>query len=102
MGWPNAGRQWHSRCPEEYVLQAGGYFLQVGTLEPRKNHIAVARAVEKLRQKHGAEADRDLAAFVDPMDDAQVSEAIDCYLADSGAFAAARSTIGERAPAALE
>lgn len=35
-------------------LEAKKYFLQVGTFEPRKNHIAVVRAVERLRQKHGA------------------------------------------------
>jgi glycosyltransferase involved in cell wall biosynthesis len=34
-------------------LQEHGYFLQVGTIEPRKNHMAVVRAVESLRQKHG-------------------------------------------------
>lgn len=30
------------------------YFLQVGTIEPRKNHEAVLQAVETLRRKHGA------------------------------------------------
>jgi glycosyltransferase involved in cell wall biosynthesis len=35
-------------------LQERAYFLQIGTIEPRKNHMAVARAMESLRQKHGA------------------------------------------------
>ena len=35
-------------------LQEHGYFLQVGTIEPRKNHRAIVQAVETLRHKHGA------------------------------------------------
>lgn len=34
-------------------LEERKYFLQVGTFEPRKNHIAVVRAVERLRQRYG-------------------------------------------------
>ena len=39
------------------------------------------------------EAGRDLAAYVDPNDDAQVAAAIDRYLTDAGALAAARARI---------
>jgi glycosyltransferase involved in cell wall biosynthesis len=39
---------------QRHRLEKGKYFLQVGTFEPRKNHIALVRAVERLRQKHGA------------------------------------------------
>jgi glycosyltransferase involved in cell wall biosynthesis len=35
-------------------LPERGYFLQVGTIEPRKNHRAVVQAVETLQRKHGA------------------------------------------------
>jgi glycosyltransferase involved in cell wall biosynthesis len=180
MGWPEplAADPAASGALARHGLQAGRYFLQVGTLEPRKNHIAVVRAVERLRQQHGTlpapcvfvgiegwrsqplmaelattkfaggairwlghvddadlaalyrgamftvypsltegwglpvqeslafgvpciasnggavpEAGRDLAVYVDPTDDAQVAAAIDCYLTDAGALAAARARI---------
>jgi glycosyltransferase involved in cell wall biosynthesis len=189
MGWPKppdtgAGTE----ILERLGLQPGRFFLQVGTLEPRKNHISVVRAVEQLRSKHGAamptcvlagikgwhceplmhelektrfaggvirwldgvddatlaalyrgalftvypslaegwglpvqeslaygvpcitskagaipEVGRDLAVYVDPTDDAEVGNAIDRYLTDNEALAAARSKIatflaGEQLP----
>ena len=54
MGWPRPPATADaSSILDRHGLQAGRYFLQVGTLEPRKNHIATARAVERLRQRHG-------------------------------------------------
>ena len=54
MGWPRPPAAADAAgILDRHGLQAGRYFLQVGTLEPRKNHIAVARAVERLRQRHG-------------------------------------------------
>jgi glycosyltransferase involved in cell wall biosynthesis len=179
LGWPSPPAAADTAgILDRHGLQAGRYFLQVGTLEPRKNHIAVARAVERLRQRHGTmpatcvfagvkgwrnrplmgelastqfaggairwlgevddadlaalyqgalftvypshtegwglpvqeslafgvpciaskagaipEAGRDLVVYVDPTDDAQVSDAIDRYLSDSGLLAAARARI---------
>jgi glycosyltransferase involved in cell wall biosynthesis len=179
LGWPRPPAAGDTAAIlDRHGLQAGRYFLQVGTLEPRKNHIAVARAVERLRQRHGTmpatcvfagvkgwrnrplmrelestqfaggairwlgevddsglaalyrgalftvypsltegwglpvqeslafglpciasmtgaipEAGRGLVVYVDPNDDAQVSEAIDRYLTDPGALATARSRI---------
>jgi glycosyltransferase involved in cell wall biosynthesis len=60
MGWPKmplvggVKADFDRRVLDRFGLQQGRYFLQVGTLEPRKNHISVARAVERLRRKHGA------------------------------------------------
>ena len=179
MGWPSPPAAAETAdILDRYGLEKGRYFLQVGTLEPRKNHIVVARAVERLRQRHGGkiatcvfagikgwrnsqlmgelektqwasgairwlgdvadgdlaalyrgaqftvypsltegwglpvqeslafgvpciaskagaipEAGHDLAVYVDPTDDAEVSEAIDHYLTDQAALAAARSKI---------
>ncbi len=179
LGWPRRPAAADTAAIlDRYDVQAGHYFLQVGTLEPRKNHIAVARAVERLRQRHGAlpatcvfagvkgwrtrplmrelettqfaggairwlgevedsdlaalyqgalftvypsltegwglpvqeslafgvpciaskagaipEVGRDLAVYVDPTDDAQVSAAIDRYLTDPNALAEARAKI---------
>jgi glycosyltransferase involved in cell wall biosynthesis len=54
VGWPEPSAAGDTAgILDRHGLQAGGYFLQVGTLEPRKNHITVARAVERLRQRHG-------------------------------------------------
>jgi glycosyltransferase involved in cell wall biosynthesis len=159
-------------------LREHGYFLQVGTIEPRKNHRAVVQAVETLRRKHGAalpvcvftgvngwgsrrllrhlektrfaggairwlsrigdrelaalyrgalftvypsflegwglpvqeslsygvpcvaskagaipEAGLDLALYVDPANQAEIAEAIECYATDPAALASARSRI---------
>jgi glycosyltransferase involved in cell wall biosynthesis len=180
MGWPSppADTGAGPGLLDGLGLKAGGFFLQVGTLEPRKNHIAVVRAVERLRHKHGPamptcvfagiegwnnaplmqalektgfaggairwlngvddvtlgalyrgalftvypslaegwglpaqeslaygvpciaskagaipEAGRDLAVYVDPTDDGQMSDAIERYLTDRAALAAARSKI---------
>ncbi len=179
MGWPDPPAAADTDTPlGRHGLKAGGYFLQVGTLEPRKNHVVVARAVERLRQRHGAtmptcvfagikgwrcaalmrelertqwagggirwlgevadddlaalyrgaqftlypsltegwglpvqeslafgvpciasnagaipESGGDLAVYVDPTDDAEVSAAIDRYLTDPASLAAARSKI---------
>jgi glycosyltransferase involved in cell wall biosynthesis len=179
LGWPRPPAAADTAgILDRHDLQAGRYFLQVGTIEPRKNHVAVARAVERLRQRHGTtpatcvfagvkgwrnrplmrelkstqfaggairwlgevddselaalyrgalftvypslvegwglpvqeslafgvpciasqagaipEAGRDLVVYVDPTDDAQVSDAIDRYLTDPELLAAARSRI---------
>jgi glycosyltransferase involved in cell wall biosynthesis len=52
MGW-----EFDDRAPRDqpevlrrFGLEAQTYFLQVGTLEPRKNHLSVVRAVESLAE----------------------------------------------------
>ena len=54
MGWEIPPPVENHGVLQRHGLEQGRYFLQVGTLEPRKNHMAVVRAVERLRQKHGA------------------------------------------------
>ena len=56
---------------------------------------SLAFGVPCIASKAGAipEAGRDLAVYVDPTDDAEVSEAIDRYLTDQTVLAAARSRI---------
>ncbi len=39
---------------EKYGVKPGCYFLQVGTLEPRKNHLLVVRALHRLSARLGA------------------------------------------------
>lgn len=60
LGWdrPPAKAPFHdedAHSLRRLGLRSDGYFMQVGTVEPRKNHEAVLRALGRLREKRGVQ-----------------------------------------------
>jgi glycosyltransferase involved in cell wall biosynthesis len=66
-------------------LCAGGYFMQVGTVEPRKNHVLVLRALGVLRQRRGGPMATCLFVGRDGWKSRDFQRELERYAADGGA-----------------